>query len=95
MASSDVVNERGEIIIPDPPLRPLLFSTTRFAWLWLIIRVYLGWQWLTLRLGQDHGGTWASGESLKGFWTNAVAFPRGQAADRLRLVPRLHPVHAR
>ena len=75
MASTTIVNERGEVVIPDPPLATTLFSTTRFSWLWLILRLYLGWQWLSSGWGKISGGTWASGESLKGFWTNAVSVP--------------------
>ena len=75
MATTTIVNERGEVVIPDPPLATTLFSTTRFSWLWLILRLYLGWQWLSSGWGKISGGTWASGESLKGFWTNAVAVP--------------------
>jgi thiosulfate dehydrogenase [quinone] large subunit len=75
MASTTIVNERGEVVIPDPPLATTLFSTTRFSWLWLILRLYLGWQWLSSGWGKISGGTWASGESLKGFWTNAVNVP--------------------
>jgi thiosulfate dehydrogenase [quinone] large subunit len=70
-----IVNQRGEVTIPDPPLAHALFSTTRFAWLWFILRFYMGWQWLSSGWGKISGGTWASGESLKGFWTNAVAVP--------------------
>jgi len=75
MSVHGVVNQSGEIIIPDPPLAQALFGTTRFAWLWLILRLYLGWQWLSSGWGKISGGTWASGESLKGFWSNAVKIP--------------------
>jgi thiosulfate dehydrogenase [quinone] large subunit len=75
VSAQGIVNQRGEVIFPDPPLAHALFSTTRFAWLWLILRLYLGWQWLSSGWGKISGGTWASGESLKGFWTNAVAIP--------------------
>src|SRR5262245_27060917 len=75
MDSTTIVNERGELVIPDPPLATTLFATTRFSWLWFILRLYLGWQWLSSGWGKISGGTWASGESLKGFWTNAVAVP--------------------
>jgi thiosulfate dehydrogenase [quinone] large subunit len=75
MSAQDIVNRRGEIIIPDPPFARVLLSTTRFAWLWLIIRVYLGWQWLSSGWGKLSGGTWASGDALGGFWTNATSIP--------------------
>ena len=75
VGAQGIVNQSGEVIIPDPPLAQALFSTTRFAWLWAILRIYLGWQWLSSGWGKISGGTWASGESLKGFWTNAVKVP--------------------
>jgi thiosulfate dehydrogenase [quinone] large subunit len=75
MAPEKIVTPRGDIIIPDPPLARLLFSSTRLAWLWLIIRLYVGWQWLNSGWGKLSGGTWASGEALRGFWSNAVALP--------------------
>ena len=30
----------------DPPLARFLFSDPRLAWLWLPLRVWLGWRWL-------------------------------------------------
>lgn len=75
MSTQQVVNQRGEIVIPDPPLAHTLFSTTRFAWLWLVIRLYVGYSWLSSSWGKISGGTWASGEQLRGFWTNAVTIP--------------------
>lgn len=63
------------VTIPDPPLAHTLFNTTRFAWLWALIRLYLGWQWLESGWGKVSGGTWASGEALQGFWSNAVRIP--------------------
>lgn len=75
MAVYPAATKEGEITIPDPPFAHALLSTTRFAWLWLIVRVFLGWQWLQSGWGKLAGGTWASGDALRGFWTNAVAVP--------------------
>lgn len=72
MSSQPTVQKGGEVTIPDPPFAHTLFSTTRFAWLWAIIRLYVGYSWLSAGWGKISGGTWASGESLKGFWTNAI-----------------------
>jgi thiosulfate dehydrogenase [quinone] large subunit len=69
------VNQGGAVFIPDPPLAHTLFDTTRFAWLWLIIRLYVGYHWLSSGWGKISGGTWASGESLQAYWQNAVAIP--------------------
>ena len=74
-SAQGIANQSGEVIVPDPPLAHALFGTTHFAWLWLVLRLYLGWQWLSSGWGKISGGTWASGEGLKGFWTNAVKIP--------------------
>ncbi len=81
MASSSVVNPKGEVVIPDPPIARLLFGSTKLAWFWLIIRVYLGWTWLSSGWGKISGGTWMSGEGLKGFWTGAVQIPADGRPD--------------
>jgi thiosulfate dehydrogenase [quinone] large subunit len=33
--------------IPEPPIARFLFSDTRMAWFWLIVRLYVGYEWLT------------------------------------------------
>lgn len=74
--SQDVVTERGEVVIPDPPFAYALFSTTRFAWLWLLIRLYLAWTWLPSGFGKITNPAWMSGGvALQGFWETAVAVP--------------------
>ncbi|MCB0089409.1 MAG: DoxX family protein [Caldilineaceae bacterium] len=75
MSSKEIVSARGEIVIPDPPIARLFFSSTRLAWFWLIVRVYLGWQWFSSGWGKLSGGTWGSGDGLRGFWTNATTIP--------------------
>ena len=32
--------------IEEPRIAKFLFADTRMAWFWLIVRVYVGWQWL-------------------------------------------------
>lgn len=67
---------KGEVNIPDPPFARILFSTTRFAWLWLIIRLYLGYRWISSGFGKITNPAWMQGgEALKGFWEGAVAIP--------------------
>ena len=36
-------NER--VVIEEPPLARLVFGDPRFGWLWLPLRLYLGWSW--------------------------------------------------
>ncbi len=37
----------GVAAIPPSPLSKLLFADTRAAWLWLVVRLYVGWQWFS------------------------------------------------
>ena len=70
------INGKGDVTIPDPPFAHLVFSTTRFAWLFAIIRIYLGYQWVNASWHKLTGGGWIDGgTALKGFWTNAVKIP--------------------
>ncbi len=60
----------------DPPLARILFNTTRFAWFWAIIRVWLGSQWIEASLHKIGATAWTgNGAALKGFWAQAVRVP--------------------
>jgi thiosulfate dehydrogenase [quinone] large subunit len=75
-----LVNPKGDVTIPEPPLAHLLFSTTRLAWLWAIVRIYLGYQWVEAGWHKITGGGWIDGgTALKGFWTKAAAIPAAPA----------------
>lgn len=68
------------ITITDPPVARALFSNTRWAWLWLIVRLYVGYTWLTSGWGKLSNPAWVqTGEALKGFWSRAVAIPEAPA----------------
>lgn len=67
----------------DPKFVRILFSTTRFAWLWAIVRVWLGYKWIDASLHKIGAEAWTGGGlALKGFWERAVATPQppGRAA---------------
>lgn len=64
------------IVIPDNPVSHNLFNSTKFAWLWLIIRVYLGYAWITAGWGKATSDNWTgenAGAALTGFVKGAVA----------------------
>jgi thiosulfate dehydrogenase [quinone] large subunit len=50
------VDPRGPAHIPDPPLAQWLFGSSRAAWIWLIARLWLGWEWLQGGWGKVFGG---------------------------------------
>ena len=64
----------------DPPLAQNLFGNTRWAWIWLIPRLYLGYTWIESGWGKISNPGWTqTGEILKGFWERAVLIPEAPA----------------
>jgi thiosulfate dehydrogenase [quinone] large subunit len=60
----------------EPALVNRLFNTTSFAWLWAVLRIYLGYEWLTAGWHKVTGPGWTDGgAALKGFWTAAIKVP--------------------
>lgn len=55
-----------------------LFDRKALAWLWLPIRIYLGYQWLAAGRAKLGSASWMrTGTALKGFWQHAVNAPVG------------------
>jgi len=64
---------KGETI-HELPLIKWLTNDTRAGWIWLVVRVWLGWQWITAAQHKVTSPDWmVTGAALKGFWTAAVA----------------------
>jgi thiosulfate dehydrogenase [quinone] large subunit len=58
------------------PLARALFTGTSLAWIWLVVRIYLGWQWLGSGLEKIADPAWVGdGSALLGFWKRAVLIP--------------------
>lgn len=63
-------------MIEDPPIARFLFSDVRFAWVWLFVRLWLGYQWVEAGWHKVNDAGWVGGgEALKGFWTKAIQIP--------------------
>jgi len=61
-----------------------VFNSTGSAWFWLIVRVYLGWQWLEAGIEKLHNPAWtgpAAGSALSGFINGAIAKTAGAHPD--------------
>jgi thiosulfate dehydrogenase [quinone] large subunit len=68
----------------DPPLARALFADTRWAWIWLIVRLYVGWAWLSEGLAKASTPGWigARAGSFLGVWvTRALAKTQGPHPD--------------
>jgi thiosulfate dehydrogenase (quinone) large subunit len=70
----------GNILIPEPPITKSMFSSTGWAPVWLIARLYVGYTWLTSGIDKLGNPAWMeTGTALRGFWNNAVVVPEGPA----------------
>jgi thiosulfate dehydrogenase [quinone] large subunit len=70
--------------IPEPKLSRLLFADTRLAWLWLVVRVYVGWTWLEAGWGKFNNPAWigpSAGAAITGFFKGALAKAVGAHPD--------------
>jgi thiosulfate dehydrogenase (quinone) large subunit len=70
------ITTRRNTVIQDPPIARFLFSDTRMAWFWLVVRLWLGWQWVDAGWHKVTDPKWVqTGESLLSYWQRAVAIP--------------------
>ncbi len=70
--------------IPEPKLSRLLFSDTRLSWLWLVLRLYVGWEWLTAGWDKLLSPAWlgsSAGSALQRFLSGALSKVGGQHPD--------------
>lgn len=61
--------------VPDPPLAKFLFADKRMAPIWLLLRLYVGWQWLSAGWEKLTGDGWVgrdAGKGMAGLITGAL-----------------------
>jgi len=74
----------GSTVIADPPIARFLFSDTRMAIVWLIVRVYVGWAWLDagwhkVQETSASGNYIYDGAGILAFWQRIAAVPAAPA----------------
>lgn len=75
---------KEQIQFPEPPVSRVLFSATYFSWLWLIARVYIGYEWLMAGWGKVTSPLWVgphAGVALKGFLMGSLQKTSGAHPD--------------
>ncbi len=72
---------KNNVIVSDPPVASAIISnTTWMPVVWLIIRLYMAYEWISAGLEKAQNPAWTqTGLALKGFWTSAIAIPKGNA----------------
>lgn len=72
----DRQNQRFE----DPPIAKALFGDTRWAWIWLILRLYAGYEWITAGVEKLQSPAWVGGQAgtaMTGFVQGALSKASG------------------
>jgi thiosulfate dehydrogenase (quinone) large subunit len=62
--------------LEEPPVARSLFGEIRWAWIWLIIRLYVGYEWLNAGWDKINSASWTgskAGTALTGFVNGALA----------------------
>jgi uncharacterized membrane protein YphA (DoxX/SURF4 family) len=69
-----VTDEKGRVLIQDPPIARFLFQNTLTSWLWLVVRVYVGYDFLVAGWHKFTTPAWmdGSGQGILGFWKGAL-----------------------
>jgi thiosulfate dehydrogenase [quinone] large subunit len=71
-------------VIEDPPIARALFCEARWSWIWLILRVYVGWTWLSEGIDKAQTPAWigANAGSFLTIWiTKALTKTTGPFPD--------------
>ncbi len=67
-----------------PRLARFLFSDTRFAWFWFVVRIYIGYEWFSAGLDKLTNPAWigsSAGTAVKGFLSGGLAKTSGAHPD--------------
>jgi thiosulfate dehydrogenase [quinone] large subunit len=70
--------------LEDPPLAQALFGDVHWAWIWLILRLYLGWEWASAGWGKVTNPAWTgdkAGAAITGFVNGALSKAGGEHPD--------------
>ena len=69
-----VTDDKGRVWIQDPPIARFFFQGTLVAWLWLVVRLYVGYDFLIAGWHKFTTPAWmdGSGQGIIGYWKGAV-----------------------
>lgn len=79
MVKIEQANRGKEVIVDENPLSRWLFTNTTSAWIWLVLRLYLGYTWFTSGIGKITSDAWVgenAGVAIKGFMGGAIALAK-------------------
>jgi thiosulfate dehydrogenase [quinone] large subunit len=69
---ANVTTRKGQTV-QDAPIIHWLLNDKRAGWIWFLLRIWLGWQWVTASSHKLTSPAWmVTGDALKGFWLNSL-----------------------
>ena len=73
-AVKHVTDEQGNVLVQDPPIAQFLFSNTKASIIWLIVRLYVAWDFWEAGWHKFTDPAWMGpeGTGIIGFWTRAA-----------------------
>ena len=85
MSTANTSNaNKNMVVMEDSPVARFLFGDVRFSWFWLILRLYVGYEWLTAGWEKVTSPAWVgaqAGTALAGFVANALKQTTGAHAS--------------
>src|SRR2546421_12433058 len=69
-----VTDDKGRVWIQDPPVARFFFQSTVAAYLWLVVRVWVGYDFVIAGWHKFTTPAWmdGSGQGILGFWEGAL-----------------------
>jgi thiosulfate dehydrogenase (quinone) large subunit len=69
-----VTDAKGRVLIQDPPIARFFFQSTIAGWLWLAVRMYVGYDFIVAGWHKFTTPAWmdGSGQGILGYWMNAL-----------------------
>ena len=83
-STEGTVEHRFVTRLQDPPIARALFGEVRWAWIWLLLRLYAGYQWLNAGIGKIGAPAWTgenAGAAVAGFVNGALQKTGGAHPD--------------
>ena len=78
------MRQNESVKFPEPPLSRFLFGDTRLSFLWLILRIYIGYEWLIAGWTKVTNPVWVgpeAGTALAGFLQGSLTKTSGLHPD--------------
>ncbi len=73
------LDSEGNVLIQDPPIAQFLFQSTRASVIWLVLRLWMSYEWLQAGWHKLQDPAWmVDGTGIRGFWQRALAVNNGK-----------------